>query len=158
MYVTSCDVKATSIPIPPDSVVYTNDSDPPGIKVAFCREVTISPRWKFITMSACIRKKPKGYKSDIAYWSNECFNFTNIHIKLPAIDHERTTFCDAPFSSPLSHNALFPVGSSSTSSLTSPGSLIYHNKQISFVIQWCQQNYSLPNPNHFWVWIDIKLV
>ena len=31
------------------------------------------------------------------------------------------TFCDAPLRSPLSHNALFPVGSSSTSSLVFGG-------------------------------------
>lgn len=49
----------------------------------------------------------------------------------------RLTFCDAPFSRPLSHKALFPVGSSSTSSLTSPGSLICGNKQI--------QGYLLPD-------------
>lgn len=31
------------------------------------------------------------------------------------------TFCDAPLRSPLSHKALFPVGSSSTSSLVLGG-------------------------------------
>lgn len=34
---------------------------------------------------------------------------------------ETSTFCDAPLSKPLSHNALFPVGSSSTSSLVLGG-------------------------------------
>ena len=40
---TSLDVNGTSIPIPPDKVVKTNDSDPPGIKVAFCNDRTVSP-------------------------------------------------------------------------------------------------------------------
>lgn len=47
------------MPILPDKVVYTRDSDPPGISVAFCKEVTTSPTWKLATMSACLETKFK---------------------------------------------------------------------------------------------------
>ena len=50
---TSCDVNGTSIPMPPDRVVYTRDSEPPGISVAFCSDITTSPMWKLMTTSAC---------------------------------------------------------------------------------------------------------
>ena len=40
---TSRDVNGTSMPIPPDNVVYTKDSDPPGIRVAFWSDRTVSP-------------------------------------------------------------------------------------------------------------------
>lgn len=33
----------TNTPIDPERVVYTNDSEPPGIKVAFCSERAASP-------------------------------------------------------------------------------------------------------------------
>lgn len=49
---TSWDVNGTSIPILPDNVVYTKDSEPPGINVAFCKEVTTSPIWKLEMTSA----------------------------------------------------------------------------------------------------------
>ena len=40
---TSRDENGANIPTVPDSVVYTIASEPPGIKVAFSSELTISP-------------------------------------------------------------------------------------------------------------------
>ena len=41
---TSCELNGTKIPIEPDKVVYTRDSEPPGIKVVRWRFVKVSPR------------------------------------------------------------------------------------------------------------------
>lgn len=49
---TSCDVKGTKIPIAPESVVYTTDSEPPGMRVHFCSDRTVSPTWKVAMGSA----------------------------------------------------------------------------------------------------------
>ena len=40
---TSREVNGTSMPTPPDKVVYTRDSEPPGMSVAFCSDRTVSP-------------------------------------------------------------------------------------------------------------------
>ena len=50
------------------------------------------------------------------------------------------TFCDAPFKTPRSHNARFPVGSSSTSSVVSNGRRTYKMRPHSvFTFHMCTQ-------------------
>lgn len=42
-FYTSLEVKETIIPTVPDNVVYTINSEPPGIKVVLCSECMVSP-------------------------------------------------------------------------------------------------------------------
>lgn len=50
---TSLEVKGTTIPTAPERVVYTNSSDPPGMRVVLWRELMVSPIWKWHSNSAC---------------------------------------------------------------------------------------------------------
>ena len=54
---TSRDENGANIPTVPDSVVYTIASEPPGINVAFSKELTISPTCIVEMHSAYVMKR-----------------------------------------------------------------------------------------------------
>lgn len=47
----SREVNGSRTPREPLTVAYRRASEPPGISVALCRDVTVSPTWKFTVIS-----------------------------------------------------------------------------------------------------------
>lgn len=83
------------------------------------------------------------------------------------LDEDDFTFCDAPLRRPLSHKALFPVGSSSTSSLVLGGRRTWENnmkEEIKIRLAWCAPHFqfhkgvlTLPNLMHQILYISYRL-
>lgn len=68
----------------------------------------------------------------------------NCYKKHEEVKHSRT-FCDAPLRRPLSHKALFPVGSSSTSSLVLGGRRTWDQRNSTFCSQKRHTHTKPPN-------------